>query len=78
MLKCKPCKGLGRGGHKGCEWICPHCNGLGIEYSELEQVAKDLWEQLTYDYALSYGNSTSEAAQKDIVNCIAKFLRHIQ
>ena len=27
--KCKPCKGQGRGGHKGCEWICPDCNGTG-------------------------------------------------
>jgi len=30
-LKCKPCKGQGRGGHKGCEWICPDCNGTGAQ-----------------------------------------------
>jgi len=29
--KCKPCKGKGRGGHQGCEWICPDCNGTGVQ-----------------------------------------------
>ena len=29
IKKCKQCKGKGRGGHKGCEWICPDCNGTG-------------------------------------------------